>query len=235
MAAVRRCLFLVVLGLTLNGCSKAGFGTTLSATGSEMKPFEGWGPFAFGMTIDDALRAQSDVAWDLDSVRKCRDEMSVSGCTLSFAEGSRVTLTAGVALMPRLVFNQEKRLASVRLGNIPTPDRDPAHCERAFGQLLDDLHDAWGAPTARSSGERGALERSTPKGRAFFLGSVDGAVVGRETFHVQPDGRQIVLRFDAIGATNSAPATCHLSIDYRGPERFQPPPEQRPYPLKNWL
>ncbi len=59
-------------------------------------------------------------------------------------------------------------------------------------------------------------------------------MVGRETFRVQPDGRQIILRSSYIGATDSAPAVCHLSISYRGPESLQPPPEQRPHPLKNW-
>jgi hypothetical protein len=202
--------------------------------GSEEKSFNGWGPFTFGMNFNDALTAYSGVVWEAESLRKCRDEMSLRGCTLIPAEGSRVPLTAGVALLPRVVFNQQGKLATVRLGKFLRANMEPAQCERAYGQLLDDLHETWGAPTASSSDKRGVLKRSTPKGRGFFLGTGDGAVVGRETFHVQPDGRQIILRSGYIGATDSAPAVCHLSIHYRGPESLQPPPEQRPHPLKNW-
>lgn len=201
---------------------------------AEEKSFNGWGPFTFGMNFDDTLSAYSGVVWEAETVRKCRDEMSVRGCTLSSAEGSRVPLTAGFALLPRVVFNQEGKLATVRLGKFLRPNVGLDQCERAFGQLLDDLHDAWGAPTASSLTKRGMLKRSTPKGREFFLGSGDGGTVGRETFHAQPDGRQIILRSGYIGATDTAPAVCHLSIDYRGPESLQPSPEQRPYPLKNW-
>ena len=205
-----------------------------SATDADAKSFDGWGPFAFGMAFEDVLSAESAVVWDADSVRRCRDGMSAGGCTLSSADGSRVPSSAGVALLPRIVFNQEGRVASVRLGNFLTPTGEPGRCERTFGQLLDDLHDSWGAPTANPSDERDALKRSTPKGRAFRLRSGNGGTVGSETFHVQPDGRRIILRSVSIGATDSAPAVCHLGIDYRGPERLQPPPDQRPYPLKNW-
>lgn len=201
---------------------------------SEDKSFNGWGPFTFGMNFDDTLSAYPGVVWEEESVRKCRDEMSVRGCTLSSAEESRVPSTAGVALLPQVVFNQEGKLGTVRLGKFLRPNIEPVQCERAFGQLLDDLHETWGAPTAASSSKPGMLKRSTPKGREFFLGFGDGAVIGRETFQVQPDGRQIILRSGYMDATDSAPAVCHLSICYRGPESLQPAPEQRPYPLKNW-
>lgn len=198
------------------------------------RSFNGWGRFTFGMTIDDAVTAHSGVVWEPTSLRKCRDEISSRGCTLNPAEDSHVPLTAGVALLPSVTFNEEGRLATVHLGRFLRAIVGAAQCERAYGQLLDDLHDSWGAPMANLSDKRGMLRRSTPSGREFFLGNGDGAVVGQETFNVQPDGRRIVLRSGYIGATDSAPAACHLSIDYRGPDRLQPPSEQRPHPLKNW-
>jgi hypothetical protein len=201
---------------------------------SEEKSFNGWGPFRFGMNFDDALTAYPTVVWDTNSVRRCRAEMRLRGCTLNPGEGSRVPPTAGVALLPSLIFNQEGKLATVRLRTFMRGDLKPTQCERAYGQLLDHLHSTWGGPAASASNKPGMLKRRTPQGRAFLLGTGDGAVAGRETFHVQPDGRQIILRSGYIGATDSAPAVCHLSIDYRGPASLQPPPEQRPHPLKNW-
>ena len=199
----------------------------------EEKSFKGWGPFTFGMNFDDALTAYPGVVWDAESSRKCRDEMPLRGCTLNPTGGSRVPLTAGVALLPTVIFNQEGKLATIRLRKFLRGDIKPAQCERAYGQLLDYLHETWGPPTASSSNKRAMLKRSTLKGREFFPDTGDGAVVSRETFHVQPDGRQIILQSSYIGATESAPAVCHLSIYYRGPESLQPP-EERPHPLKNW-
>ncbi len=201
---------------------------------SEKKLFNGWGPFTFGMNFEDALTAYPGVVWDPGSLRRCRDEMPLRSCTLNPAERSRVTLTASVALLPTLIFNQEGKLAAISLRKFLRGDIEPAQCERAHGQLLDYLHETWGSPTASSSNEPGILKRSSLNGRDFFLSTGEGAVVGTETFHVQPDGRQIILRSGYFGATKSAPAICHLSVSYRGPESLQPPPEQRPYPLKNW-
>jgi hypothetical protein len=200
----------------------------------EATSFNGWGPFTFGMNFDDALTAYPGVVWDAESIRKCRVEMPLRGCALNPAEGSHVTQTAGVALLPIVVFNQEGKLATIRLRKFLRGDIGPVQCEREYGQLLDYLHETWGSPMVNSSNKRGRLKRSTLKGHDFWLSTGDGAVVGKETFHVQPDGRQIILRSGYIGATDSAPAVCYLSISYRGPESLQPPPEQRPHPLKNW-
>jgi hypothetical protein len=202
--------------------------------GSEETSFNGWGRFRFGMNFDDAVTAYAELVWDVASLRRCRDEKSLRGCTLSPAEGSRFPLTNGVALLPSLTFNRASELATVRLSTSLRANMAPASCERAYGQLLDDLHETWGAPTTDYSEGRGMLRRSTPRGREFFLGKDAGRVVGQETFHVRPDGRQIVLRSGYIDATDSEPAICHLSIYYRGPERLQPPPEPRPHPLRNW-
>lgn len=243
--AVSRPLLFLVLGLNLGACSEYAATNSFSAAASEPqraekmsrsedKSFNGWGPFTFGMNFDDALAANPRVVWEAASLRKCRDEMSLGGCTLITAEGSHIPLSAGVALLPGVIFNQDGKLAAVRLSKFLRANMAPAPCERAYGQLLDDLYETWGAPTATYPNGRGMLRRSTPKGREFFLGRDDGAVVGRETFHVQPDGRQVILRSGYIGATDSAPAVCHLSIYYRGPESLQPPPEERPHPLKNW-
>jgi hypothetical protein len=195
--------------------------------------FNGWGRFTFGMNFDDAVTAYPEMVWDVASLRRCRDEMPLRGCTLSPAEGSRLPLTHGVALLPSLTFNRASELATVRLSKFLRTSMAPAQCERAYGQLLDDLYETWGAPAANPNG-RGMPRRSTPKGREFFLGNVDGRVVGEETFHARPDGRRIILRSGYVDATDSGPALCHLSIDYRGPERLQPPPEPRPHPLRNW-
>jgi hypothetical protein len=186
------------------------------------------------MNFEDAVTAYPEVVWDVASLRKCRDKMPSEGCTLTSAEGSHFPLTNGVGLLPSLTFNRAAELATVRLSKFLRADIAPAPCERAYGQLLDDLYENWGAPTASHSNGRGMLRRSTPKGREFFLGNDDGGVVGQETFQVRPDGRQIILRSGYIGATDEAPALCHLSIDYRGPERLQPQPEPRPHPLRNW-
>lgn len=237
-------LLFLVLGLSLGACCEYASTNILSATASEAQrakemprmeqtSFNGWGPFTFGMKFDDALAAYPGVVWEAASLRKCRDEMSLKGCTLNPAEGSRVPMTTDVALLPSITFNQAGKLATVRLSRFLRANMAPAPCELAYGQLLDDLYETWGAPTPGSWDRRGMLKRSTPKGREFSLGIDEGAVVGRQTFHVQPDGRQIILRSGYIGATASAPAVCHLSIDYRGPEILQPP-EQRPHPLKNW-
>jgi hypothetical protein len=200
----------------------------------EGKPFNGWGPFTFGMNFEEAVTAYPGLVWDAESLRKCRAELPARSCTLNPAQGSRVPPTAGLDLLPRLVFNQQGKLATVHLSQFLRGDIEAAQCERAYGQLLDDLQATWGPPAPRSANTRGMLKRSTPEGREFLLGSDGKAVTGTETFHAQPDGRRIVLQSGYVAATDSAPAVCHLSIDYRGPESLQPPPEQRPYPLKNW-
>jgi len=166
-------------------------------------------------------------------LRKCRDEMPLRGCPLDSTGGSRVPLTAGVALLPTVIFNREGKLAAIRLRKFLRGDIKPAQCERAYGQLFDYLRETWGPPTASSSIKRAMLKKSPLKAREFVPSTGDGAVVGRETFHAQPDGRQINLQSSYIGATETAPAVCHLSIYYRGPESLQPP-EERPHPLKNW-
>lgn len=200
---------------------------------AEDRPFNGWGLFTFGMNFNDAFVAHPGVMWDPESFRKCRDEMPLRGCTLSPAKGSRVPLAAGVALLPNLIFNQDGKLAAIRLRELVRGDIEPAQCERAHGQLLDYLYETWGSPTSSSPATAGMPRRSTPEGREFFRGTSDDSVIGTETFNVQPDGRQIVLLSSYIGSTRLAPAVCHLSIYYRGPQSLQPP-EERPHPLKNW-
>lgn len=198
------------------------------------KSLSGWGPFTFGMDFEAALTAQPGIVWDPNSAARCRKEMRLKGCTLIPAEGSRVPETAGVALLLAVIFNQEGKLASVRLGKFLRGTSKPVECEDAYGCLLDHLHNTWGAPTASSSVKAEAPTRSTPGGRRFSLRTSGGAVAGSATFNPQPDGRKIVLRLSHVGATNPATAVCHLSIDYHGPDRLQPPPEERPHPLKNW-
>lgn len=200
----------------------------------EVTPLLGWGPFIFGMTFDAALIAYPGVVWDTKSSVRCREEMRLRGCTLSSAEGSRVPPTAGVALLPTVLFNQEGRLAAIRLGMFLRVDNKPAQCERAYARLLDYLHDDWGPPTASWSAKEEVTKRSSPQGRQFSLRTDSDGVAGRETFHLQPDGRKVVLLLRYVGATNPATALCHLSVYYRGPESLQPPPEERPHPLKNW-
>lgn len=200
----------------------------------EEKPLNGWGPFTFGMNFDDALIAHPGVVWDAASYRRCRDRMSPRGCTLNPAEESRVPLIAGVALLPEVTFNQEGKLAAVRLRTLLRGDIEPAQCGRAHDQLLNFLHQTWDSPNVSSSDKREMQGRSAPKGRDVLPSSANEAVIGRKTFHVQPDGRQVILQSSYIGATDSAPAVCHLSIYYGGPESLQPPPEERPHPLKNW-
>jgi hypothetical protein len=239
-------LFLVfVLGPNFGACSEYGSTNISSAAASEVQraeemppledaSFNGWGPFTFGMNFEDALTAYPGIVWEAASLRKCRDEMSLKGCTLNPAQGSRVPLTTGIALLPSVTFNQEGGLATVRLSTFLRANMAPALCERAYGQLLDGLYEAWGTPKANDPNGRGMLRRSSPNGREFFLGIDGGAAIARDTFHVQPDGRQITLRSGYLSATDSAPAVCHLSIDYRGPESLQPPPEPRPHPLRDW-
>ncbi|CAA9534279.1 MAG: hypothetical protein AVDCRST_MAG31-2677 [uncultured Sphingomonas sp.] len=197
----------------------------------ERKSFDGWGPFTFGMDFDDALTAYPGITWTAESLRRCRVEMSLKGCALSPRQDSHVPPTAGVALLPEVIFNQQRNLSAIRLRKFLRGDVSPAHCRRAHDQLLQYLRETWGPPVPNSSNKQ---ERSTPKNRELLPGTGEGAVIGKETFHVQPDRRQIVLLSGYIGATASAPAVCHLSIDYRGPESLQPPPEERPHPLKNW-
>ena len=199
------------------------------------RSFNGWGPFTFGMTFEDALTAHSAVEWDPKSSARCREEMRRKGCTLIPAAGSRVPLTAGVALLPTVIFNREGKLAGVRLGKFLRGETELAECEGDYGRLADHLYDRWGAPTASSSEQGAAPPRSTPKGRRYSLRTTGGgAAAGSETFAVQPDGRKILLLLNHVGATNPATAVCHLSIYYRGPESLQPPAEERPHPLKNW-
>ena len=193
------------------------------------KSLKGWGPFTFGMKLDNALTAYPGVVWDAASFHRCRAKMLLKGCALSAAEESRVPPTAGVALLPEVIFNQEGKLAAIRLRKFLRGDIEPAQCGRVHGQLLDHLQKTWGSPMASSSNKHGK-----PKGREVSPSADDAAVIGRETFHVQPDGRQIILLSSYIGPTDSAPAVCHLSIYYRGPKSLQPPPEERPHPLKNW-
>lgn len=243
IAAVLRPLLFLALGLSSGACSEPGSADTpLAASATqreemprpESKPFSGWGPFTFGMDFDDALTAYPGVAWQAESLRRCRVEMPSRGCTLIPAEESRVPRTAGVALLPVVSFNREGKLSAIALRSFLRGDVRPAHCGRAHGQLLHHLNKTWGSPAASSSDAHEMQVRSVPGGRELLPGTRDGAVIGRETFHVQPDGRRVILLSRYIGATASAPAVCHLSIYYRGPNSLQPPPEERPHPLKNW-
>jgi hypothetical protein len=184
----------------------------------EQKFFDGWGPFAFGMTFDDAVTAHPAVVWTADSLRACRAELPVRGCVLEPAGGSAVRPTAGIALLPSLVINQAGTLAAIRLGQF-LRGIERVQCERVHRRLSEHLVRTWGSPTA-----------SLPDPHD----SSDGAVVGRQTFHAQADGRRITLRSSYIGATGSVPGLCHLGILFRGPNRLQPPPEEHPNPLKNW-
>lgn len=224
--AVLRPLLFLALGATLGACSEPGPTDISIAAASEperekkmpraqAKSFDGWGPFTFGMDLSDALTAHSGVVWDPKSVGKCRAEMPTKGCTLNPALESRVPRTAGVALLPTIIVNQKGKLAAIRLHGFLKENIQPAECGRAYDQLLKHLRDTWGSPMARSSNKHGML-------------------VNKETFQVQPDGRKIILLSRYIGATEAAAAVCYLSIEYRGPERLQPPPEERPHPLKNW-
>lgn len=221
-----RLVLLLALGSNLAACSDSGRADIVSAASepqraakmprSKQASLTGWGPFTFGMRFDDALGAYPGLEWDPASLGKCRDEMRSIGCTLVAAPGAAVPPTAGITLLPGLVFNPAGQLALVRLGTFFRGD-SAAQCERAYARLLGHLRLAWGAPAA------------SPQ-----LGSDDGAIDGKATFHLQPDGRRIVLRTASIAATASAPAVCHLAVDYRGPANLQPPPERRPHPLKNW-
>jgi hypothetical protein len=199
------------------------------------KSLEGWGPFTFGISFDDALTAHSGAVWDAQSSRRCRLEMPVRGCTLHAATKSRFPLTAGVGLLPTLIFNQEGKLAMIRLRKFFKGDIEPSvECMSRYNQILDYLQKTWGYPTASSSNKHGMPKGSIPQGGEILPDTADGAVVGSETFQVQPDGRKIILQLRAVGTAQPGAAVCHLSIDYRGPDSLQPPPEERPHPLKNW-
>ncbi len=216
-----------MLGPTLSACSGPGAANMAAAALAEREgemprrqALNGWGPFTFGMGFEEAVNAFPAVVWDPRSLRSCRDAISHTACTLTAADGSPVPPTAGIPLLPSIVFNQAGKLAAIRLGHF-LRGVEPAQCERPYRQLLDSLRETWGAPTAPPSS---SIER----------GASDSAVVGRETFHAQPDGRRITLLARHIRATNAAPAVCHLGIHYRGPEILQPPRDERPNPLKNW-
>ena len=220
---------ILALGLTLSACSEPG--STISAsTGSgsqrekampqpEEKPFDGWGPFAFGMDFADALTAYPGVAWDAGAVRKCRAEIGTRPCTLEAAEGLQLPPFAGIAMRPKLLFNQPGKLAAIRLQNFLRGDIDLDQCKSVHGRLREHLRESWGPPAAKPLQSKGAG---------------GGAVIDRESFQSRPDGRGIILETSYIGAAKSGSAVCHLSIAYRGPESLQPPPEDRPHPLKNW-
>ena len=200
----------------------------------EHKSFNGWGLFTFGMDFEDALTVYPGVVWEAESLRRCRVEIPSRGCLLTPAEESGFPRTAGVALLPVVSFNREGKLSAITLRKLLRGGLSPAQCGRAHAQLLDHLSKTWGFPTASSSDANGMQDRSAPRGRELLPSTSDGAVIGRESFHVQLDGRQVVLLSRHISPTDSAPAVCHLSIYYRGPNSLQPPPEDRPHPLKNW-
>ncbi len=198
------------------------------------KSLNGWGQFTFGMKFAEALTAYPGAVWDTDSLRKCRAGMPLLGCTLVSAEQSRFPLTAGVLLLPAFLFNQESKLATIRLRRILRGNIKPAQCKHEHSRLSDYLRAQWGSPVESSSVKRGMRKIVTAQGPALLNVTEDGAVVGRETFQVQPDGRKIILLSRYLGASEVATAICHLSIHYYGPERLQPPAEKRPHPLTNW-
>jgi len=242
---VSQSLLVFTLGLTLGACSQPRSTSNSSAAASDsqraekMQPanemsFNGWGPFTFGMNLEDALTAHPGVVWNEKPSRKCRVETPLRGCTLNSAQDSRIPLTAGVALLPTVIFNQEGKLAAIRLGKFLRGNITPAHCKRAYGQLLNRLQETWGLPEANSSTKRGTLSRTLSNKGELSPVMEDEAVFGRETFHVQPDGRRIILLSRYIGKTDVARAICYLSIEYRGPDSLQSPPEERRHPLKNW-
>ncbi len=198
------------------------------------KLLDGWGRLTFGMNFNDALMAYPGAVWDTESLRKCRDGMPLRGCTLVSTEQSRLPLTAGVSLLPAVLFNQEGKLATIHLRRFLRGTIKPAQCMREHGRLLEYLRERWGNPAENLSSKRGMQRVDTAQAPALLHVADDDAVVGRETFHVQPDGRKIILLSRYIGATEAATAVCHLSIYYYGPESLQPPAEKRPHPLKNW-
>ena len=233
------------LAVTLGACSEPRSTNILSTAVTESqrvkamssakeKSFNGWGPFTFGMNFEDALTAHPGVVWDIEPSRNCRAEMPSRGCTLNAAQASRVSLTAGVALLPTVIFNRNGKLAVLRLGKFLRGNITPGQCESAYGQLLDRLQKTWGSPTTSPINKSGTLSTTTANRDEFSAVTTDEAVIGGEIFHVQPDGRQIILRSSYIGKTDAALAVCHLSIDYRGPDSLQPPQEERPHLLTNW-
>lgn len=220
---------ILALGLTLSACSEPG--STISAsTGLESRrekamsrpeeqSFDGWGPFVFGMVFADALTAYPGVAWDAGAVRKCRAEIGTRPCTLEAADGLQLPPLAGIAMRPSLLFNQPGKLAAIRLQNFLRGDIDLNRCKSVHDRLREHLRESWGAPAAKP---------------LQSMGAGGGAVIDRDSFQSRPDGRGIILETSYIGAAESGSAVCHLSIAYRGPQSLQPPPEDRPHPLKNW-
>ncbi len=160
--------------------------------------------------------------------------MSSNNCILTASEQSETSMISGVALLPALVFNRDGKLAAIRLAKFLRGDIEQGRCEGVYAILYDHLHNAWGAPAERPRDRLQRIIRRTPGGRVYTLGTSSGATIGAETFGVSGDGRRIDLNYDVIGAATPATAVCHLSITYRGPTNLQPPPHERPHPLKNW-
>ena len=198
------------------------------------RPLAGWDSFKFGMDFNAVLSAQSKAIWNRDSFLQCLEGMHESGCTLTASDQSEASMIAGVALLPSLIFNQEAKLAAIRLGRFLRGNVNHGQCESVYAMLYDQLHEEWGASSRKPRDRRQIIPRRTPKGHVYTLGTHQGATFAAQTFHVLPDGRGIDLRFDLIGAATPANSVCHISITYRGPISLQPSPHERPYPLKNW-
>lgn len=198
------------------------------------RPLAGWDSLKFGMDFNAALSAQPRAIWNRDSLLQCREGMHESGCTLTASDQSEASMIAGVALLPSLIFNQQAKLAAIRLGRFLRGNVNQGQCESVYARLYDQLHEEWGASSSRPRDRRQGILRRTPKGHVYTLGTHQGATIAAQTFHVLPDGRRIDLRLDLIGAATPANAVCHISITYFGPTSLQPPQHERPYPLKNW-
>lgn len=195
--------------------------------------FNGWGSFKFGMSFDDAIIAQTGVRWDGESFRKCRDEMPIRGCTLWASEDSYVPLTAGVALLPHLSFNQKAELTTIDMTERLEGEVTPAQCERAHGQLLDYLDAEWGPGKSRETEYRKLLKRTTPKGRVFYR-TTDGEsvfVMDIEDFNKLPDGRHLSIISHYSKASEYTKARCWLSIYFEGPKNLERPPYEQPKEL----
>lgn len=190
------------------------------------KPLDGWGPFKFGMAFDDAFTAQPGIRWDGESFQKCRDEMPLKGCSLApNVEDSYVPLTAGVALLPSLSFNQDGKLVTIDMTKILRGNIAPRQCERVHGQLLDYLDAEWGPGKASGHDPKNAVKRTTPKGRTFYhtAGSGPVFVFDVEDFSVRPDGRKITIISHYTAKSEYSPADCWVSIYFDAPKSLERP------------
>lgn len=190
-------------------------------TSAPAKPIEGEGDYKFGMSFDDAMTAETGVYWEGRSLLKCRDEIPVKGCMLN-ADQERTYWPsfAGMALVPKLLFNQNAELTDLDLERRYEAGVTSVQCERIHQQLVDSLTVKYGA--AESDKNQTVPAIKTGAGNPYYKSGEDKVLVlGSGPYAKSVAGTEVSLLTVFIGGSEYTKANCTPMIRFRGPKSLK--------------